>query len=229
MPASSDLFRGWGLSSYLRVMYHISYFKAADHKEVTDFMQAHPFIMLCGIGADNKPVVTHVPVLLEERGDKLFLLAHVMRKQDHTKVFEANPNVLAVFSGAHTYVSASWYENKQSASTWNYQAVHARGILTFLDEKGLHNILTKLTATFEQNENSPSLVHKMDEGYVNNMMKAIVAFEIEVTDLQHVFKLSQNRDEKSYDNIIEQLSNSDADAKTIADTMQQRKSKVYPS
>jgi len=210
-------------------MYNISYFKASDHKEVTDFMRQHPFVMLCGVSSAGNPVVTHVPVLLEERDDKLFLLAHVMRKQDHTKAFEANPNVLAVFSGAHTYVSASWYENKQSASTWNYQAVHARGILTFLDEKGLHNILTKLTATFEQNENSPSLVHKMDEAYVNNMMKAIVAFEIEVTDLQHVFKLSQNRDEKSYDNIIEQLSNNDADGKIIADTMQQRKSKVYPS
>lgn len=210
-------------------MYNTSYFKAADHKEVMDFMRQHPFIILCSTDAGNKPVVTHVPVLLEEREDKLFLLAHVMRKQDHTKAFEANPNVLAVFSGAHTYVSASWYENKQSASTWNYQAVHARGILKFLDEKGLLEILTKLTETFEQNPGSPSLVHKMDEAYVNNMMKAIVAFEIEVTDLQHVFKLSQNRDEKSYDNIIEQLSNNDADAKTIADTMQQRKSKVYSS
>jgi transcriptional regulator len=210
-------------------MYNISHFKAADHKEVTDFMRQHPFVMLCGVSGEGKPVVTQVPVLLEERDDKLFLLAHVMRKQDHTKAFEANPNVLAVFSGAHTYVSASWYENKQSASTWNYQAVHARGILKFLDEKGLYDILTKLTATFEQNPDSPSLVHKMDEVYVSNMMKAIVAFEIEVTDLQHVFKLSQNRDEKSYDNIIGQLSNNDADGKKIADTMQQRKSKVYPS
>lgn len=210
-------------------MYNISYFKAADNKEITDFMRQHPFIMLCGVGSEGKPIVTHVPVLLEERGDKLFLLAHVMRKQDHTKAFETNPNVLAVFSGAHTYVSASWYENKQSASTWNYQAVHARGVLKFLDEKGLHEVLTKLTAIFEQKPDSPSLVHKMDETYVSNMMKAITAFEIEVTDAQHVFKLSQNRDEKSYDNIIEQLNNNDADAKKVADTMQQRKSKVYPS
>ncbi|CAN5798251.1 protease synthase/sporulation negative transcriptional regulator PaiB [soil metagenome] len=210
-------------------MYNISYFKASDHKEVTDFMRQYPFVMLCGVSTEHKLFVTHVPVLFEERDDKLFLLAHVMRKQDHTKAFEANPNVLAVFSGAHTYVSASWYENKQSASTWNYQAVHARGILKFLDEKGLHEILTKLTETFEQNPDSPSLVHKMDDAYVSNMMKVIVAFEIEVTDLQHVFKLSQNRDEKSYNNIIEQLSNNDTDAKAIADTMQQRKSKVYPS
>jgi transcriptional regulator len=196
---------------------------------VTAFMRQHPFIFLCGADEEGNPVATQIPVLLEERGDKLFLLAHVMRKQDHTKAFEKNPNVLAIFFGAHTYVSASWYENKQSASTWNYQAVHARGILNFLDDKGLLTVLTRLTKTFEQNPDSPSLVHRMDETYVSNMMKAIVAFEIEVTDLQHVFKLSQNRDAKSYENIIEQLGSKDADAKTIADTMRERKSKVYPS
>ena len=38
-------------------------------------------------------------------------------------------------------------------------------------------------------------------------MKAIIAFEIEVTSMDHVFKLSQNRDEKSYDNIIEKVRN----------------------
>ena len=210
-------------------MYNVPHFKTSDKDEIIAFMHAHPFIMLCGVAENNTPVVTNVPVLIEQRDDKIYLLAHVMRKQDHTKAFEANPNVLAVFSGAHTYVSASWYENKQSASTWNYQAVHAIGILKFLDDAGLYNILTKLTAKFEQDHNSPSLVNKMDETYVNNMMKAIVAFEIEVTDLQHVFKLSQNRDEKSYENIIEQLDSKDADAKTIADTMRERKSKVYPS
>jgi transcriptional regulator len=210
-------------------MYNVSHFKASEHQEVTAFMRQHPFIFLCGADEEGNPVATQVPVLLEERGDKLFLLAHVMRKQDHTKAFEKNPNVLAIFFGAHTYVSASWYENKQSASTWNYQAVHARGILNFLDDKGLLTVLTRLTKTFEQNPDSPSLVHRMDETYVSNMMKAIVAFEIEVTDLQHVFKLSQNRDAKSYENIIEQLGSKDADAKTIADTMRERKSKVYPS
>lgn len=210
-------------------MYNVPHFKTSDSDEVIAFMHAHPFIMLCGVSENNTPVVTHVPVLIEQREDKIFLLAHAMRKQGHTKAFEANPNVLAVFSGAHTYVSASWYENKQVASTWNYQAVHARGILKFLDDAGLHNVLTKLTATFEQDHNSPSLVHKMDEAYVSNMMKAIVAFEIEVTDLQHIFKLSQNRDEKSYENIIDQLGSKDADAKEIADTMRERKSKVYPS
>ena len=190
-------------------------------------MHAHPFITLCGVDASGKPVATHVPVLLEERDGNLYLQAHIMRKQDHTLAFEQNPNVLAIFTGAHTYVSASWYTNQASASTWNYQAVHARGTLRFLDDSGLHNLLTKLTDTFENNPHSPSLVHKIAEKDVKNMMKAIVAFDIEVTSIEHVFKLSQNRDEKSYENIMQHLAEGDGEAKAVASTMGERKGQVF--
>ncbi|MBK8606059.1 MAG: hypothetical protein IPN82_04290 [Chitinophagaceae bacterium] len=60
-------------------------------------------------------------------------------------------------------------------------------------------------------------------------MKAIVAFEIEVTSLEHVFKLSQDRDEKSYDNIVDKLKDQGGDAEEIAVIMENRKSKVFKS
>ena len=208
-------------------MYNLPHFKANNEKEVIDFMYAHPFITLCGCDADNKPVATHVPVLIEERDGKIFLRAHIMRNQKHTKAFEYNKSVLAIFSAAHSYVSASWYEEKNIGSTWNYQSVHAHGNLNFKDESFLHNLLTQLTEKFENNPHSPSLVSKLDDGYVNSMMKAIIAFEIEVTSIEHVFKLSQNRDEKSYENIIEHLQSGDADAKHVALTMQQNRQNVF--
>ena len=209
-------------------MYNIPHFKASNQEEVIAFMKQHPFIVLCGTNAEGEPVATHIPALVEEREDKLFLLAHIMRKQEHTKAFETNPNVLAIFSGAHTYVSASWYENKQVASTWNYQAVHVKGILKFLDEEGLHKMLARLTNHFENDPYSPAAVHNMDENYVRNMMKAIVAFEIEITSIEHVFKLSQNRDEKSYENIINHLKEQDADGSKIATEMKDRKNQIFP-
>ncbi|MCW3110891.1 MAG: hypothetical protein JWQ09_5397, partial [Segetibacter sp.] len=98
-------------------------------------MHHHPFVVLTGCDAKNHPVATHVPVLLEEREDKLFLLGHIMKQTDHHKALMQNPNVLAIFSSAHTYVSASWYKDQQQASTWNYQAVHAKGKLQFLNEE----------------------------------------------------------------------------------------------
>jgi transcriptional regulator len=203
-------------------MYNIPYFKATDHQEVLGFMRAHPFIILCGADDRGQPVATHVPVLFEHRGERLFLLAHVMKKQLHTAAFQKNNRVLAIFYGPHTYVSASWYQNQQIASTWNYQAVHAQGILHFLNEDGLRSILTKLTEKFENNPHSPALVQKMEEDYLRKMMEAIVAFEIEITTIEHVFKLSQNRDEKSYHNIVEHLSQGDAESQAVADEMKKR-------
>ena len=182
-------------------------------------MKAHPFALFCGADADRKPVATQIPVLFEHRGDKLFLQGHFMKKQDHTIAFMKHPDALAVFSGAHTYVSASWYENKQIASTWNYQSVQASGTISFQDATFLLHLLTRLTEAFEK-PGSPSLVQKMDHAYVHQMMQAIVAFEMEVVSVRHVFKLSQNRDQKSRANIISHLSEQGADALEIARAME---------
>jgi len=202
-------------------MYNLSYFKAKDEKDVIDFMHQHPFITLTGVDADNQPVATHVPVLIEERGGKLFLAGHIMKQTDHHKAFNQNPNVLAIFSGTHTYVSASWYKDQKQGSTWNYRAVHAKGKLNFLNEQSLLDILKRLTAHFENNPSSPSLVDHLAPEYVNRLMKAIIAFEIELTAIDHVFKLSQNRDKESYRNIIDELSKGDIEAQQMAEIMKQ--------
>jgi transcriptional regulator len=206
-------------------MYDISYFKAGHSDEVISYMRAHPFALICGSDQNGKPVATQVPFLFEQRGDKLFLQGHFMKKQDHTNAFLHNPNALVVFSGAHTYISASWYENKQIASTWNYQAVHAEGTLHFQDAEFLLKLLTKLTESFER-PGSSSLVQNMDPGYVQQMMKAIVAFELEVVTIRNVFKLSQNRDNESRKNIISELSKLDEEARIIARTMEGKNKNV---
>ena len=201
-------------------MYNIPYFKAADDKQVIDFMHAHPFAVVTGVDAEQKPVATHVPLLVKQEKDTLVLQGHVMRNTDHHHAFLQNENVLAIFTGPHAYVSASWYTDKKQASTWNYLTVHAHGKLKFGDEDMLLAVLKQTTAQFENNPGSPSLVEHLDAGYVERLMKAIVAFEIEVTRIEHVFKLSQNRDEQSYQNIINHLEGGDEEAKMMATIMQ---------
>jgi transcriptional regulator len=209
-------------------MYDVPYFKEPDQHRVQEFMQQHPFTMLIGC-MDTMPVATQVPVLIEEREGKTFIKGHIMRKTDHHKAFAQNNQVLCVFSGAHTYVSASWYTSPQTASTWNYMSVHAYGTLTFLSEECLLDILKDLTAQFENNPNSPALFEKLPQDYVQRLVKAIIGFEIEVTQTEHVFKLSQNRDAESYHNIIQQLQKSDAAAQEIAAEMEQRISQISPA
>jgi transcriptional regulator len=208
-------------------MYSLPHFKENDITVVKQFMHEHPFAMLIGCDAQLTPVATQVPMFVEEREGALFLSGHIQRKTDHHKAMEQNDRVLAVFPGPHTYVSASWYTNPEVASTWNYMSVYAKGVIRFLNEEALLTLLKRTTAHFENNPHSTALVEKMPEEYVQQQMKAIVAFEIAVTHLDNVFKLSQNRDEKSYHNILEQLDVRDEDSRKIATEMRQRTSQLF--
>jgi transcriptional regulator len=209
-------------------MYDLPYFKEQDKETITKFIHEHPFAFLSGCDEDQKPVATQVPVFIEERNGAFILTGHIMRQTDHYKAFLKNPNVLALFTGPHCYVSATWYSDPSQASTWNYMSVHAKGKLRFLDEVGLINVLKKLTLHFEKANSSSSTVYdNLTEEYKRPLMKAIAAFEIEVENLEAVFKLSQNRDEESYINIIRHLDDQGGDAKLIADEMKKRQEGLY--
>lgn len=210
-------------------MYNLPEYKEKDPEKIWSFMQANPFVLLCCVTAEGTPVATHVPVLLHRLPDgTIYLLGHIMKGTDHYKALLDNSNVLAIFNGPHAYVSASWYTDKQVGSTWNYMSVHAHGRLAFLGNDELISILRDTTSHFENNPSSPSLFEHLPEDYVNRLTKAIAGFRIDITDLQHVFKLSQNRDEKSYGNVIGKLEEGDEHAKQIAAEMRLRHAEQYP-
>ena len=106
-------------------------------------------------------------------------------------------------------------------------SVHAKGLLSFSTGDELIKILKRTTSHFENNPHSPSLVEKMSSEYIDRMVIAIEAFEIEVIAIDHVFKLSQNRDEKSYHSIINKLQQSDEDSRQIAAEMEKRTSQLF--
>ena len=210
-------------------MYNLSYFKENDPAEVLAFMRAHPFVVLCGADASGRPVATQVPVLIREENGKICLQGHFMRKTDHHLAFSVNPKALAIFTGPHDYVSASWYSNPAQASTWNYISVHAAGTLRFASDEFLVEILRETTALFEGNPHSPASFDKLPADYISQLSKAIVAFTIDVDKIENVFKLSQNRDKKSYINIMERLQEKGGDAAEIASEMAKRTDTLFPA
>ena len=211
-------------------MYNFPYYREDDPAIVQQFMRDHPFAFLTGVDAEGRPVATQIPVFIDEKDGKLFLSGHIMRNTDHHKAFEQNPNVLAVFTGAHTYVSATWYDNPHQASTWNYMSVHAQGHVRFGDEQELIAILKRLTLHYEDNNGSSTTIYdNLPPEYVGRLIKGIVPFEVEVTSIDAVFKLSQNRDEKSYDNIVTELRKQGGDAKEISEWMEKRRDRVFKS
>ena len=213
---------------YLHHMYNLSYFKEKDEEIVKQFMRDHPFAFISGCNEKNEPIATQVPVFIDEKEGKLFLTGHIMRNTDHHKAFLYNPNVLAVFTSPHVYVSGTWYDNPSQASTWNYISVHAKGTIRFGNEVELIDILKRLTLHYENNNpDSSTVFDNLSEQYRNPLLKAIVAFEVEITELDNVFKLSQNRDEKSYRNIIEKLEQQSSNGKYIAEEMKKRTSQLF--
>jgi transcriptional regulator len=202
-------------------MYKFTHYTEQDDQKVIDFMQQNAFALITGAG-EKYPVATQIPLEIKVKEGIIFLEGHLMRKTDHHIAFEKNSNVLVLFTGPHCFVSASWYTNPSVGSTWNYITVHAKGKITFMDEAGTVNAVKAVSDKYEGNT-SAGAFNNLPKEYIDHMVKAIVGFSIEVESIDNVFKLSQNRDEASQKNIIEQLNKrGDDNAVAIAKEMEQR-------
>ena len=202
-------------------MYNLPHFIEENEDLVVEFMQKNSFVNIVGYDGDY-PVGAHVPVDIKKEEGKIILTGHIMKNTTHHKAFVQNENVLVIFNGPHSYVSASWYEKKDVASTWNYIDVQARGKIKFFDTGRTKKIIQHLTDQYEI-PGSEAAFDKLPPEYVDRMVKAIVGFTVEISTIENVFKLSQNRDVKSRENIIKKLSaTNDAGAKEIAFEMKKR-------
>jgi transcriptional regulator len=210
-------------------MYNLPHHKERKDQVVKEFIGTYPFAFLSGCDSQNKPIATQVPLFIEEKNGKKLVRGHIMKNTDHHKAFLHNENVLVVFTGRHTYVRGSWYANPHQPSTWNYMSVHAKGIIRFLDDAALIDVLRMTSLHFENNDSrSATVFDNLPPDYTQKLMKMIVAFEIEVTEMDTVFKLSQDRDAKSYDNIIARLKEQGEDGQVIAAEMEKRTKEVFP-
>lgn len=211
-------------------MYNLTYFKEKEKQTLVKFMEDNRFAFMTGSFLSGIQVATQIPVLLEERNGELYLQGHIMRNTDHHKAFVENPNALLVFTGPNCYVSASWYSNPQVGSTWNYMSVHVGGQVSFMTNEELIQFMRKLTLKMEKgNKQSLTFIDNLPEQYVDKMMSAIVGFEIRAEKMENVFKLSQNRDEKSYLNIISKLEEQGGSSALIAEEMIKRKAELFPT
>lgn len=210
-------------------MYNLPYHKAKNAQEIEAFITRYPFAFVTACNAENQPIATQLPVFIEEIAGKKVLRGHIMRNTDHHRAFLQNNQVLVVFTGHHTYVSGTWYSNPNYPSTWNYMSVHIKGRVRFLEDDGLEEVLRLTTLHFENhNPDSPTIFDNLPADFKQRALKMIVAFEIEILEMDTVFKLSQDRDYQSYQNIIQKLRQQGESGQVIAAEMEQRTSSVFP-
>lgn len=198
-------------------MYIPELYKNDNQQEIQNFIYQNGFGILVN-QTDGKPWATHIPLLLEEKNGKQILVGHISKENPQAESFRFNDDVLAIFSGPHTYISSSWYDH-ENVPTWNYLAVHVYGKLKIHSLEESIEALKRLVDKYESKSENPIRVEELSK---KTMLQArgIVSFEIEITAMEAKKKLSQNRDDKNYKTIISELEKTnDTQAIAIAKEM----------
>ncbi len=213
-------------------MYIPRYNRVTDEKRIADFIRQNSFGILISCD-EGVPFATHLPLeYVEQENGEQFLYGHVARANKHWRLLEANAGVLAIFSGPHAYVSAKWYDHV-NVPTWNYMVAHVYGkarVIETPDE--LHALLKRLVDKNESvtNPESPYSVESLPQEYLRAQMKGIVGFEIKITRMEGKFKLSQNREQEDFINVIAKLrASGDANAQQVAKEMARIQPELFQS
>ena len=171
-------------------------FKVNDEKEIHAFIHANAFGQIIS-SKDRRLLSSHIPFLISD--DKTKLIGHLAKINPQAKDIQDQP-VLITLQGAHDYISPSWYEGA-GVPTWNYQAVHIYGECTvFNDPEKLKYVVDTLTAKYESAFDQP-----WQPNYKAAMLGAIIGFEVEISDIQAQYKLSQNKSDNDRKRVIMEL------------------------
>ena len=173
-----------------------------DHFNITDDAEIYSFVDHNGFGqiisiVQGRILSSHLPFLLSD--DKQTLLGHFARLNPQCNDID-NQEVLVTLEGPHGYISPSWYLSP-GVPTWNYQAVHISGICKILpDLAAVKTIVDSLSNKYEE-----AFETYWKPEYNESMLKHIVGFEIEITDIQCKYKLSQNRSDRDRQSVAKEL------------------------
>lgn len=129
-------------------MYISKLYREENHSKILEFLRQNEFATLVTYDG-GKPTAGHLLMEVIEDGENLFVNGHMSKVNPLWKTFEANPEVLVIFQGPHTYISPTWY-NHVNVPTWNYQMVHVYGsprIVTDYDEA--YALLSRLVSRNE--------------------------------------------------------------------------------
>lgn len=194
-----------------------------DWNTIAEFIRKHAFALLVSVH-NGAPFGTHLPVELEEKEPGTFVLrGHIANDNPQSADFTSGQTFLAVFTDPHAYISSSWYE-KEKIPTWNYIAVHIYGQLRILKEIELVDSLTRLMDKYEASSKCPVHISDIPEKSLHNNLRAITGFEMTLDRVETRFKLSQNRNDRDYSEIITQLrASGDTQAAEIAEEMAKRR------
>lgn len=183
-------------------MYIPKHFKMQDAEKVFQFIEKYNFAILVGV-QDGIPIATHLPFVIERRGDDWYLISHLAAQNNHAGLLN-NQKCLVIFSEPHAYISPKLYNSPINVPTWNYMAVHTYGVASVLEQNSEKlAAMQKMISSFE-----PSYLEQFEnlpDKYVNGLLQGVVAFEIKIDKLEAKEKLSQNKTPEDRQNVMNHL------------------------
>lgn len=188
-----------------------------DRPEVMAAMiAAHPLALLVSHG-DGGLLADPVPMLWRDGR----LIAHLARANPHADRLRSSGEVMAIFQGAHSYVTPAWYASKAEhgrvVPTWNYLTVQMQGIAQIIDDTDwLAAQVAALTDAQEAGRPQPWAVSDAPDAFISAQLRGIVGLEVEVTSVAGKWKASQNRSDADRAGVIAGL---DALANPIAEAI----------
>ncbi len=184
-------------------MYTPKHFRMEDKSEMFRFIEQNSFGMLI-TSSPVKLKAVHLPMILSrDSAENGILYGHVSAANDVLN--DISGEALAIFQGAHSYISSSWYESYESVPTWNYLAVHAYGNVRILHDHARKLDVVGKMVRFYEAEDSPYRLSELNSEYLEKQLKGIIAFEFEISKLEGKMKLSQNHSPLRQSLIIENL------------------------
>lgn len=168
-------------------------FRQADPARTLTFARRRGFGTLCLNGAAG-PLLAHVPFLLD--ADGALAEFHLVRSNPIARAGLPAPAVIAV-TGPDGYVSPDWYGIDDQVPTWNYVAVHLRGVLDPIDPDSLRDVIDRLSAAHEARlaPKRSWTSAKMDPDALARMMRQILPFRLRIETIDGTWKLNQNKDD----------------------------------
>ncbi|MFN1216886.1 FMN-binding negative transcriptional regulator [Chryseobacterium kwangjuense] len=198
-------------------------YRSEDYDLMREIIRENAFALL--ISSDEKIRATHSMMMLnEDDPENKYIETHISKANPQARLLKDGDEVLCDFLGAHAYISSSWYDHI-NVSTWNYEAVQIHGKVQLMTHDELYKHLEKLTAKYESFQKCPVMVKDMGKEFMEKEMKGAFGLKIIPTEIFIKQKLSQNRKEHDYENIISELEQTDENGRKIAEKMKLIKKK----
>jgi transcriptional regulator len=183
-------------------MFVPSFYREPENSWMVDLIRDNPLALAVTNGSpENGPFATHLPVIFDpgtadDAAGELAgttLLGHMNRANPHWSALETGSVLLLTFTGPHSYVSPTVYGTTPAAPTWNFTAVHVRGVVEKIDST--EETLGVVQSTVRAFEKAFGDGWDMTEslGYFRQIVPAVGAFRFTVTGAEGMFKLSQEQ------------------------------------